>query len=54
MDERSQGGWFDRKKQRCVEGRPVLRRTGEMGNGKQQHFASGPDAQLGSRAGYVT
>ncbi len=32
---------------------PVLLWTGEMGQGAQQHFVSGPDAQLGLSAGHV-
>ncbi len=31
----------------------MLSWTGEMGQGAQQHFASGPDAQLGLSAGHV-
>ncbi len=53
MAERSRGGWFDRKKQRCVEGIPVLLQMGEMGDGVRQHFASGSDAQLGLREKFV-
>jgi hypothetical protein len=41
------------KKQRCVEGMPVLLCTGEMGHGARQHFALGPDAQFGLKAGFV-
>jgi hypothetical protein len=41
------------KIQRCVEGRPVLLRTGEMGDGARQRYASDPGAQLGSSAGFV-
>jgi len=32
---------------------PVLMRTGEIGNGARQEYASNPGAQLGSRAGFV-
>jgi hypothetical protein len=31
----------------------MLSWTGEMGQGAQQHFATGPDAQLGLSAGHV-
>jgi len=31
----------------------VLMRTGEIGNGARQQYASNPDAQLGSSAGFV-
>jgi hypothetical protein len=36
-----------------VEGLPVLLWMSEMSHGAQQHFASGPDAQLGLSASYV-
>ncbi len=32
---------------------PVLLWTGEMSQGARQHFALGPDAQLGLSAGHV-
>jgi hypothetical protein len=41
------------KKQRCVEGRPLLWRTREMVQWRATAFASGPDAQLGLSAGLV-
>jgi len=32
---------------------PVLMRTGELGDGARQQYASNPGAQLGSSAGFV-
>jgi hypothetical protein len=32
---------------------PVLMRTGEIGNGARQQYASNPGAQLGSSASFV-
>jgi hypothetical protein len=43
----------EKKKQRPVEGMPVLMQTGELGNGALQQYASNPGAQLGSNAGFV-
>jgi hypothetical protein len=40
------------KRQRCVEGRPLLWRTREMAQQRLTAFC-GPDAQLGSSAGLV-
>jgi hypothetical protein len=36
-----------------AEGMPVLMRTGEIGDGARQQYASNPDAQLGLSAGFV-
>ena len=32
---------------------PVLMRTGKLGDGARQQYASNPGAQLGSSAGFV-
>ena len=44
---------YDKKKQRPVEGMPVLMRTGEIGDGARQQYASKLGAQLGLSAGFV-
>jgi hypothetical protein len=49
----AKGDGLIEKKQRCVEGIPVLLQTGEMGDGVQQHFALGPNTQLGLREKFV-